>query len=238
MIDSAKIDLLGDVFEIFSLECDEKIPEEMKTNTEIIRVFLAPSLTADFSVKAYFGAKEEYCDYCAAALIAAAFLVIKRGLPLSDMVFETPRGNITIFHTGAGKFRAKVDKCKLLLSSKLEHSGCDIEYIDIFLGGIIRAIHTDDPDLFKTEKLRELVTTSSAFPSAVILSSSNGDKLKMSSYMDFSLAHISNFSLWCCAAYNEKNAKTTVGKFLSEEYNSVFEVYPSSVIAEVHPNIL
>ena len=75
MIDSVKIDLLGDIFEIFSLGADEKNPEDLKTNAENICVFLYPSLAADFSVKAYSRVKENYCDYYAAALIAAAFLI-------------------------------------------------------------------------------------------------------------------------------------------------------------------
>lgn len=239
MIDSAKIDLLGDAFEVFSLGCDEKTPEDMKINAENVCVFLTPSLAADFSLKAYSSAKEEYCDYYAAALIAAAFLVVKRGLPLSDIVFETPRGNITVFHTGSGKFKIRVEKCKLLFSSKLELSGCEIKYDDIFISEKIRAVHTDDMALFKTEKLCEFVVSDSPFPSAVILSMAKGQKLDVRSYRDFSVTFISNFLLWCGGAYNEKmKAGSAPRKFVSEEYGSVFEPAASAVVAEVQPIIL
>ena len=85
MIDSVKIDLLGDIFEIFSLGADEKNPEDLKTNAENICVFLYPSLAADFSVKAYSRVKENYCDYYAAALIAAAFVFASYFLPVTEL---------------------------------------------------------------------------------------------------------------------------------------------------------
>lgn len=239
MIDSVKIDLLGDIFEIFSLGADEKNPEDLKTNAENICVFLYPSLAADFSVKAYSRVKENYCDYYAAALIAAAFLIMKRGLPLSEIVFETPRGNIAVFCTGRGVLKVKIDNCKLLLSSKRELSGCEMEYNDIFIGEKIRALHTDDPDLFEIEKLRELAVASSGFPSAVILSSSDVDKLRMRSCRDFSEAFVSNLLLLSSAAYNEwVISRRKFGKFLAEENNSAFEVAHSSVTVETIPIIL
>ena len=238
MNDSTKIDLLGDVFELFSLNCEEEIVKNLKSCGAGIKAFLTPSLEADFSLRVYDKNNEECREYFAAALIAAAFLTQKRGLPLSEILFEAPCGNIEVFCTGNGTFQTRIDKCKQLLSSQAEFAGCDVKYNDFFIMKKIRAIHTEDITVFSKSGLSEFVMLGTEFPAAVILSSALDNRLQMHSFRDHSATFVSNLSLWCCAALNEWiTARKTIRKFQTAEYGLVLEPSEHSVTVRIDPII-
>ncbi len=239
MNDSTKIDLLGDVFELFSLGNEEEIDQKIKACREGAYVLLAPSLTADFKLRMYTKNEEKSREYYAAALIAAAFLIKKRGLPLSDILFETPCGNIEVFYTGRGALKIEVDKCKHLLSSQTVCAGCVAKYNDFFITKRIRAVHTDDISLFSKSNLPEFAICDLEFPVSVILSSNEEREVKMHPYSDFCGEFTSNLLLWCCAAFNERMLyHSSASKFQVSEYGAILEVTPSSVTVEIEPIIL
>ena len=239
MKDSTKIDLLGDTFELFSLTCEEEIFEKPELVGAGIQVFILPSFTADFAIRVYDKNKKECQEYYAAALIAAAFLTRKRGLPLSEISFEAPCGNIDVFCTGNGVFKIKIDKCKHLLSSVAVCTGCDEKYNDFLVTKKIRAIHTEDISCFSKSRLAEFAMLGSPFPAAVISTFSEAGKLKMNSFRDYTALFISNILLWCCAALNEMiTAGKSVCRFHLPDYGAEVEVTSSSVTVEITPIIL
>lgn len=239
MNDSTKIDLLGDTFEIFSLSSEEEIDGKFKEGGEEMRVFLLPSLTADFALRVYDKSQKEHREYHAAALIAAAFLIRKRGLPLSDIVFEAPCGKIKVFCTGEGVLRITIDKCKQLLSAQDERTGCDVKYNDLFVTKRIRALHAEDASLFRLSRLSEFAMLDTEFPSAVLLSSQEEGTLKMYSCRGYSEDFTSSLLLWCCAAFNERTvSRNSLSKFQIPEYSAALEASASSVTVEIEPIIL
>lgn len=239
MNDIIKIQLFGEAFEICSARCESEIAEKLNMDSNGAKVFILPSLTADFKIRAYDSMKKECAEYYAAALTAAAFLIYKRGLPLSEINFETLHGNVRVFCTGNRTLKVRLDKCKLLLSAEKELQGCIVNYNDLFLARKIRAIHSEGENLFKEENLSGFVMPDSEFPSAVIMSSTRENVLLMKSYRDFTKIFVSSLLLWCCAAYNEAIvARRPVSRFEVSEYSASLEVAFSSVTVEVSPIIL
>ena len=239
MTDSTRFNLLGDAFELFSLNSEEEIAERVALGGEDLRVFLLPSLTVDFALRAYDKNREECQEYYAVALIAAAFLTRKRGLPLSELLFDTPCGNVEVFCTGEGFLKIKIDKCKHILSSHTGCAGCDMKYNDFLVTKRIRAIHTEDVSLFSKSRLSEFAMLGSPFPVAVISSFSESGILKMNFCKDYSCGFASNLLLWCCAALNEGAAEgRSAHKFQLADHSAAVEVAPGSVTVEIEPIIL
>ena len=60
MNDSTKINLLGDVFEVHSLKNGKEIEKNLNGCIDNIAVFIYPSLSSDFSVRAYQKNQKEF----------------------------------------------------------------------------------------------------------------------------------------------------------------------------------
>jgi len=129
----SKITVCTEKYELFSVENRDEAFEILKKELSYKSIFLMPGDSSDFKLLAYDLNKEELSEYYTSALCAAAFLINKRGLPFSEVDFETPEGKIEIFYTDADKFSVKITKCKQLLSYSTEIFGCEIKYRDLLV---------------------------------------------------------------------------------------------------------
>lgn len=235
-----KIRVLGDEMHLFSLKDDK----EWQGNTSRA-VLLLPSLTADFKIST----DKENSDCYAAALSAAAFLIEKRGLPLSDILFETPHGNIQVFNTGKGEFSFTINKCKLLCANSAFVKGCDVEFFDVFVGSACRVIYTKDTELFSLDSLPSFVTVGERIPDAVVLLGEHkkysakespvqneGFSYKAEAYTEHARASLSTPLIYAAAAYSEYIRKGKREISFSDE--SRCSINYSSVTLYVKPKII
>ncbi len=199
-----KIRVMDDDFLVFSLAENAERMEKLNGFEFEYAVFLSPSMDADYYIEAYSKKKKTLSDHYAAAVSAAAFLVLKRGLPLSEISFETASGFIDVFCTGSGLFTVSIQKCKHLYTKTLDVMGCDIRYIDILAGNPCRVINTKNIENFDVSCLPRFVTADENFPAAVVLSSNNGGEVDIVAYTDFNFSAPPRLSLFAAAAYSEK----------------------------------
>lgn len=216
-----KVTFLDEVFEFFSVENENKISVFLKQRPENAKIFLYPSLIADFSLKSFEKGAKQANEYYTSALIATAFLILKRGLPLSDVLFETPIGNIEVFCTDTGWFNLKIPKCKQLLTKTSELRGCDVQWTDLDFGCVIRAVHTDDTASFIKDSLSEFSVLDNRVPSAVILSSSENGNITVNYCTHFSKNPPSRLLLYSASAYNEYLHSGRKASFLKSESENI-----------------
>ena len=151
-----KISVMDEAFFLYSLTGDEGY-DEVRDGA----VILLPSLSADFLVRTANKCGVLPTDYYAAAVSAAAFLIMRRGLPLSEIFFETPHGNLEICCTGRGFFTLTVPKCKLLSRGSQEIMGCEVPVAEVITGAKYKVIHTPHAKGFDTSKLPLFVAKNS-----------------------------------------------------------------------------
>ena len=179
-----QINLLGDGYFLFSLKDADEEYERVRVRGENT-VHLLPSLTADFAVRSYSknGMKKSYDP--AAAVAAAAFLIEKRGLPLDEIAFDTPCGILKISYTDNGMFAFTTDKCKVLFTESTEIFGTQIEYSDVLVGCVVRAVKTKCIKTADAKMLLPLLSVGRYMPSALIFCSVCGEKLEVLPYTDY-----------------------------------------------------
>ena len=191
-----EISVLDESYLFFSLSLDGDASEYVHIGERC--VFLLPSVIADFRVTGYEKNGKPLYDYYSAAVCAAAYLIRKRGLPLSEITFETPKGILEIFCTGSGSLSLKINKCKLLLSNHIEICGCVPNAFDADLGGVFRVVSIPfDAEIGKALAPR-LVSAALPLPEAVILSTLRDNGLFIKVYSDHNPTPPSK--LLCCAA--------------------------------------
>ena len=199
-----KIALCTEDYELFSVESMAEALEIIEKGLCCKSIFLMPGNSADFMLAAFCANKEEAAEYYTSALCAAAFLITKRGLPLSELVFETPEGEIEIFHTDTDKFSVKIPKCKQMLSFSTELFGSDIKGRDLVVKKRFRALHADDISVFSDDVLKRLVILDEPLPCGVLVSSSSNGNLAVRYYCGFSFEAVSPLLLYSAAAFNER----------------------------------
>ena len=222
----AKISVMDEPHILYSLPC-----ENSSCGLTDGAVILLPSLTADFLVKTYSDGSKRPTDYYAAAVCAAAFLVLERGLPLSEITFETPSGNISISYTGGNLFSLTIPKCKFLFTNSNEIMGCEVKSSDVLVGARYRVIHTAHGEGFDTKGLPLFLTRTGEMPDAVVHSYFSDGELKYFSYADHSLKKPSSLSLFAAAAYNAHRAVSQERRFFHAE--SIAQVELSQVTVTV-----
>ncbi|MBO7304864.1 MAG: hypothetical protein J6V09_06550 [Clostridia bacterium] len=165
-------------------------------------VILLPSLTADFYVTSSPSGRRECADYYTAAVCAAAFLTLKRGLPLAEITFDTPDGSIEIFCTGGGLFTFNIPKCRLLSTESREIMGCEVKSADVFVKNRYRVIHTATDEGFDGKVLPTFLTEAHPMPTAVVHSYFGDGNLNFSAYCGQAVKKPTPLSLFAAAAYN------------------------------------
>jgi len=187
-----EINLLGDKYSLIS-------PMGNETPCEC-DICVLPSLVADFAINT----RRKPHDYYAAALCVAAFFSDIRGLPLSDISLETPKGIIEVFNTGHGRHTVLLEKCKQLLTYTDFVLGCDVEYSDVYLAGaVVRVLLTEDISLVSENALRELAMRSQKIPDAVVAYSNGTCGITLSSASTPSDTPPSMALICAAAAYRE-----------------------------------
>ena len=194
-----RIDVLGEDYFVLSLsglatESDDAILTGERA------VHLHPSLTADFFVRSYSKRGRQCSNDPAAAVSAAAHLSLKRGLPLDEFLFETPRGFLKISCTGDGFFALTLQKCKVLFTDFVETLGCTVKYCDVSAGGVCRVVLAENIRAADTLALKELLTAGRHLPSAILFASLDGSELEILPYTDFNPSPPSLIELYAAAA--------------------------------------
>jgi hypothetical protein len=234
----AKISVMGDDFLLFSLSEGGEVPSNAAYGVKAV-VLLGVGTNEDFSLTAYSAENTPVCEYCSAAICAAAFLKQKRGLPLSEFTFETPNGILEIFNTGVDKYTATLPKCKRLYTKGVDLLGCDAEYSDISVSGnLFRAVSSKDIRLFDRKILPSLLTIEGNLPSSAVLSSSKGGRLFSDCYTEFSTVKPTSLIVNAVSAYNEYlHKKTVTADFSLDDGVSLFFVRHSDVIITTTPTL-
>ncbi len=163
-------------------------------------VILSPSLCADIRVDAYSSTNRSFCEHYAAALCAAAFIILKRGLPLGSLITETPNGNIEIFNTGRGVFSVNIIKCKVLYTKTVEIMGCDLSFYDVDLGFPVRAIPTSSLDGFDVNAIPLCLLFGNRLPCAVVVYEMVGDVVKFRRFDTHSKYKISDIAAFAAVS--------------------------------------
>ncbi|MBE6645460.1 MAG: hypothetical protein E7612_08830 [Ruminococcaceae bacterium] len=235
----SKITVCTEKYELFSVENRDEAFEILKKELSYKSIFLMPGDSSDFKLLAYDLNKEELSEYYTSALCAAAFLINKRGLPFSEVDFETPEGKIEIFYTDADKFSVKITKCKQLLSYSTEIFGCEIKYRDLLVKKKFRAIHTDDILLISDDILKSLVLVDDSLPCGVLASASQNGELAVRYYSDFISESVSPLLLYSAAAFNERIISGgSALNFVAEKERIFILAEPFSVTVAVQPEFI
>lgn len=194
---------------------------------------ILPSIAADFSLIGYTECAKALSDYYAAAASAAAFLVKKRGLPLSEILFETPVGNVFVTTLNDGFFEILIPKCKYMITKTVDLMGCEVTYSDFQLDGRYRIIYTSDILSFDLDLLRLLTTCGDKVPFLSIVYSLAGNRIQMNSYTarDSSPSSLSLISAVTCAAFY----KSGITEFFYSDAVSRFTC--DGVVIRVRPEI-
>lgn len=196
-----KITVMGEDFLLFSQENSRGLCDVQCDLSNVIG--LLPSIAADFSLIGYTKRKKTLSDYRAAAISAAAFLIIERGLPLTELLFETPLGNIEVFYTDSGLFEIRTQKCKHIITNSVEVMGCNTVCTDICSDSLFRVIYTENIKNFDLNILSRLVSIGERTPSAVVLYSAKDSEIDFRSYTDYNPSPPSAVSLFAAVSYAE-----------------------------------
>lgn len=221
------IKVLSDEFLVFSLSCgafDIAALDDYKFDYAVI---LSPSIAADFYIKVYTKTKDLIKDNYAAAISAAAFLVLERGLPLTEISFETNSGIIDVFYTDLDVFSVSILKCKELCTKTTESLGCEMNYTDVTISGTVRALESKDSESFDLSVLSDFLHAGERFPDAVILTSMRDKKLSVYIYNEYNPAPLTTLHSYAVAAFLQKTAyreKIFFGdniSYFTKEYSTV-----------------
>ena len=199
-----KIKVMSDDFLVFSIPCGTFNIAFLNDYEFDYAVVLSPSIEADFYINTYSKRKDLMMDNYAAAISAAAFLTLERGLPLSEFSFETPFQKIDVFYTGNGIFNISIQKCKELYTKTTEISGCEIDYTDISLCGTVRVVKTKDIERFDLSALPGFLLAGKRIPDSVILTSKYDEKLTVSIYDEYNPTPLTTLHSYAAAAFIEK----------------------------------
>lgn len=161
---ATEIEVIGDVFRVFSLsERDEKTCRDAACASHTA-VLLSPCMRGDFSVAVYHNGKSSAPDSFAAAVAAAAFLVVKRGLPLDEITFETLHGSVCVRCNKDGYFNVLIPKCKEMYTDKCELLGCETEYTDVCMPDVCRFLRSCSLEHLDMRVLKSLVACGARLP--------------------------------------------------------------------------
>ena len=199
-----RINVMGDDFLVFSLPYGNFDIDFLSGYEFDYAVVLMPSIKADFYIKTYSKRKNLIDDNYAAAISAAAFLILLRGLPLSEIRFETDFGFIDIFYTGDCLFSVLIDKCKELFTKSKNLLGCEIEYTDVFVGKRVRVVKTKNIDAFDTSALSGFLLADEKMPDSVTLTSTRGGVISIKRSDGFNPSPITMLLSFVAASYIEK----------------------------------
>ena len=199
------IGLMNELFMLYSLSAvPDSVEEFIAGNNTANTVFLTPGTDADFSVRAYNRSACLFKEHYAAALVAAAFLVSKRGLPLSEITFETPSGNIDIFNTGGGVYVAVIKKRKQSCTKSTDILGCGVESTDVFFDFCVRCAHVGSLDNVDEEAFSLYLSVGNSVPADVVIYELSEDLLKIKrvpKYLKHPISNITAFAAASCSAF-------------------------------------
>lgn len=150
---------------------------------------------------------DAYVDYsssgiseaCGAAL-AAAFLVLNRGLPLSELKIATNGGKYEIFNTGGGVFRIKVPKIRLLERKCVELCGADASVSELEYGGKVRTLLVERSEGFDPDVL-PLLSYGDLAALRCLLAVHPSSNAQMWAYTDFAINPPTPLELFFLGAY-------------------------------------
>ena len=225
-----RIKVMSDDFLVFSLPCGVLQTDFLNQYDFEYAVIISPSVEADFHIRAYSKGKRLITDNYAAAISAAAFLVLKRGLPLSEISFETPSGFTDVFCTDDGLFSLIIKKCKELCTKNIELLGCEIEYTDVLVKNTVRVIKTKSIDNFDISALSAFLFAGDKLPAAVTLSSRYKEKLYVTLYDEFNSEPPTRLQCFAAAVYLE-NAALKEKIFFEDNVSYCIKDYSTLTVA-------
>lgn len=199
-MDFAKISTMGQDYALYS----QKYGESSNIDFSKPGALLYPSITADFAVSGIKNGTVTTADSYTSAICAAAYLLEKRGLPLSEISFETANGNIEIFNTGVGEYLLKLNKCKLLYTKSTCIEGTAVDFCDVLCSALCRVAFVPPDAVVRPELARVLTVSSDRMPSAVVFAAAPnevGEIPKIRSYSAHSAAPPSRAAICAATAY-------------------------------------
>lgn len=235
---ATEIEVLGDVFCVFSLsERDEK-PCCDAACASHTAVLLSPCMRGDFSVAVYRNGKSSAPDSLAAAVAAAAFLVVRRGLPLDEITLETLHGSVCVRCNKDGYFGIFIPKCKEIYTDKCELFGCETEYTDVCMPDVCRFLHACSLEQFDMRVLKGLVTCGTRLPAVTAAVTVSDNRISLVAYNGNTVFPPSRLAL--CGAACELASKRygTLEKSLFSEMGNCRLVHgPLGTEAFVKPTV-
>ena len=175
--------IMGREYKFISvLEREVKNIPQILSNIKKETVVLSPSVKSDFSVSVYTADAKKEENFIFPLVLAADFLISKRGLPLSEIEFEASCGALKIFNTVQGVYNINAPKCKQIFSKTTEFMGCKIKYTDVILDRLYRVLFVDNPKLFDIENLIGLIRVDNEMPSVSALATVDGNNVSFTSY--------------------------------------------------------
>ncbi len=231
-----RIKVMSDDFLVFSLPCGA-INNDFLNNYEFdFAVILLPSIEADFYIEVYSKRKDLITDNYAAAISAAAFLVLKRGLPLSEIRFETSTDFVDVFYTDNGMFSVPIQKCKELCTKTTEFFGCETEYTDVSLCDTVRVVKSKDIKNFDLSALPGFLHAGGKLPESVILTAMRDNKLDVLIYNEYNPRPLTTLHSHAVAAFLQKPAYEE--KIIFDDNISYFTKEYSTVTVVTKPAII
>lgn len=201
-----RIRVMSDEFLVFSLPCGVLQTEFLNKYDFEYAVIISPSAKADYHISTYSKEKKPLTDNYAAAISAAAFLVLKGGLPLYEISFEAPSEIVNVFCTGNGFFTVLIPNCKQLYTKTIELLGCGIEYTDVSVKRGVRVVKTKSIENFDKSMLSAFLLRGENLPDSVILSSRSDGKLSVIIYNKFNPDPLTKLHSFAAAAFTEKTS--------------------------------
>ena len=151
----SKVRLGNESFLVFPSGAKTEKSDALLLYKDEVLVFITPSIKEDFKIEAYKNSKPLF-EYYSSAIVAAAYLVNKMGLPLREISFEAPNGKIEITDTGSGVFALEIEKCKLLFSKTEDTRGCKIESYTFSFLNEFKVFISKNREFFSLDVLREI----------------------------------------------------------------------------------
>ncbi len=195
------VSIIDEVFAVFSYS-ESRFPDDftMLSNVDFA-VILSPSDTADFKISAWDVFEKPMLEYYSSAFAAASFLIFERGLPLSEITFETPCGIIEVFDTGKGFLSLIIRNCKQLYTKVIEIAGCSAEYTDVYISFSARCVKTSAVHACAEDLGVHYLLHGNSVPSSALVYEIRGNVISFSYYSEHSKCKISSLAAFAAAAY-------------------------------------
>ncbi len=148
---------MGEEYDVFSIGRMPEFPEKYADiRGRVKTLFILPSVTSDIKIEIFSFSAKNIFSYIPAALSAAKFLQVVRGLPLSEITVETPLGELLIWFGDDGKCAAFLNRFTVLEEHKIHIVEEEIKTFTLNTPfGKIRALKVNSAIDFSEAILRE-----------------------------------------------------------------------------------